>query len=84
MTTALMNSTQITYQFNLTVNVNVNADKAFLLVFACFAFIIWKIRLFFYRVSLLMHDFVEAVNFVATIGVIGFKAAVYGVAGVRL
>lgn len=84
MKTALMTSTQITYQFTLTVNVNVNPDKAFLLMVACFAFIIWKVQRFFYDVSLLVHDFNEALAFTATIFVIGFKAAAYGVVGMRL
>jgi hypothetical protein len=84
MTTTLMTSTQIMYQFIVTVNVNVNADKAILLLFACVAFVFWTARRFCWEVSLLIGDINEAVTFTATVFVIGLKALAYGFAGVRL
>jgi hypothetical protein len=84
MTTALMSSTQITYQFTVTVNVNVNADKTFLLMFACFAFVIWIVQRLFWEVKLLTHDVTSAVAFITIVIVIGLKALAYGFIGVRL
>jgi hypothetical protein len=84
MTTALMTHTQITYQFTVTVNVNVNADKALLLLFACIAYAFWTVRRCCWAVSLLLHDVAEAVAFTATVVVIGWKALLFGLVGVRL
>ena len=83
MTTALMTSTQITYQFTMIVNVNVNADRALLLMFACFAFVIWTIRRFLYETSLSIDEIKEAVQFTAKVFTIAVKSLLYGFVGVR-
>lgn len=82
MTTALMQSTQI--QFNLTVNVNVNADRALLLLFALVAFIGWQVKSAKRELSLLWGDFTEAWRFTSKVYAIGFKSLAWGFVGVRL
>jgi hypothetical protein len=84
MTTALMASTQITYQFTVTVNVHVNADKTLLFIFACFAFVIWTVRRSLYEILLLMDEIKEAVQFTSKVFTIAVKSLLYGFIGVRL
>jgi hypothetical protein len=67
----------------LTVNVNVNADKALLFLIACVAYGFWQVRRWFYAVSLLVRDFTEAVTFTATVVAIGWKALLFGLGGER-
>jgi hypothetical protein len=83
-TTALMSSTQITYQFTMTVNVNMNADKALFLLLACFAFVLWTVRRFLYEISRLLSEIKEAVQFTSKVFIIAVKSLLYGFIGVRL
>lgn len=82
MTTAIMQSTQI--QFNLTVNVNVNADRPLLLLFALVAFIGWQVARVKRELSFLISDFTEAWRFTSKVYLIGFKSLAWGLVGVRL
>lgn len=82
MTTAIMRSTQI--QFNLTVNVNVNADRALFLIAALVAFIAWQARRAERELVLLWGDFTEALGFTSKVYAIGFKSLAWGFVGVRL
>lgn len=84
MSYALMTSTQITYQMTVTVTVNVNADKTLFFLLTCLAYVIWKLRGYFYQISLLRRDIAEAVAFTTMVVIIAFKAILYGVLGVRL
>jgi hypothetical protein len=82
MTTAIMRSTQI--QFNLTVNVNVNADKTLLLLAALMTLPIYQVARAKHEMSLLWGDFTEALGFTSKVYVIGFKSLAWGFVGVRL
>jgi hypothetical protein len=82
MTTALMQSTQI--QFNLTVNVNVNADKTLLLLAALITLAIYQVAWAKRELLLLWDDFTEALGFTSKVYVIGFKSLAWGFVGVRL
>lgn len=84
MSYALMKSTHISYQVTVTVNVNLNADKALLILFACIAFGVWQMKRTVHHISLFVHDVTEAIEFTATVVGIGLKAVLYGVVGVRL
>jgi hypothetical protein len=77
-----MRSTQI--QFNVTVNVNVNADGALLLIAALVAFIAWKMNQVRLELSLLWDDFIQALGFTSKVYIIGFKSLAWGFMGVRL
>lgn len=81
MTTALMKSTQV--QFNLTVNVNVNADKTLLLLVALVSLIGWQAKRVKRELSFLASDFTEAWRFTSKVYVIGFKSLAFGL-GVML
>lgn len=76
MTHAIMKSTQV--QFNLTVNVNVNADKTLLLIVACLVWFGWQINKVKRELSFLWGDFVEAFQFTSKVYVIGFKSLAFG------
>ena len=82
MTTAIMASTQATYQFNLTVNIN--ADKVLFLLLALVAFVLWKIKKVGFELGLLWSDITEAIDFTAKVFTIGFKSLAFGFVGVRL
>lgn len=82
MTTAMMQSTQV--QFNLTVNVNVNADRALLLLVALVALVAWQVARVKRELSYLASDFIEATRFTNTVFIIGLKSLAYGLVGVKL
>lgn len=82
MTTAIMRSTQI--QFNLTVNVNVNADKTLLLLAALMTLAIYQVARVKRELSLLWADFTEALGFTSKVYVIGLKSLAWGFMGMRL
>lgn len=76
MSTALMKSTQI--QFNLTVNVNVNADRTLMLLAALITLATWQVVRVKRELSFLASDFAEALQFTSKVYVIGFKSLAYG------
>jgi hypothetical protein len=83
MTTAIMQS-QVTYQFNVTVNVNINADRTLFLLMAFVAFFVWKIQHAKFELGLIWSDITEAIGFAAKVFAIGFKSLTFGFVGVQL
>lgn len=81
MTTAIMRSTQV--QFNLTITVNVNADRALLLLVALVSLIGWQVTRAKRELSFLASDFTEALRFTLAVYAIGLKSLAFGL-GVML